>query len=267
MSHLPTIWPGSVRGINSLDLKQKIAIYRTLIPDWVLRKYRINPNTLRVDGQSVFELRSPPKSRAMELSLFDHPGTEDPILYINMADSLMNQLMVLLVVMNDPASPRYNIDRLPNGKTTNLGTSARNLDEELRAMEDGLAPGQIRHGLRGFRDSVPYFERFVDNMHHDLFLIEPLSYHNAIIFERYGFGYTVGRKEMETINHEFQPGGDLHRLLDGSTPFRQPDAWKSIRGRSWAIQDGILGHAFTGFHMYKRIFHNAQVKTFPNAVW
>jgi hypothetical protein len=263
----PSIWPGSVRGINNLETEQKLGIYRTLIPDWLLRRFQINPNTFSVNGKSVIELRSPPNSRAMELSLFHEPGAADPVMYVNMADSLMNQLMVLLVMVNDPNSPRYNVDRLPDGRSTNLGTSARNLAEEERALNDGLAPGQIRQGLRGFRDSVPYFERFVDNMHHDLFLIEPLSYHNAVVFERYGFGYTVGRKEMESIHHEFQPDGDLHRMLDASTPFRQPDAWRSIRGRSWAIHDGILGHAFTGFHMYKRLYHNAGVNTFPDAVW
>ena len=134
------------------------------------------------------------------------------------------------------------------------------------AMEAGLVPGQIRHGLRGFRNSIPFFERFVENMHHDLFLIEPLSYHNAIIFERYGFGYIAGRKEMEWIHKEFQPNGELYQKLDGSTPFRMPSAWKSIRGRSWAIHDGILGHPFTGFHMYKRIFREAGVNTFPDAI-
>jgi hypothetical protein len=51
---------------------------------------------------------------------------------------------------------------------------------------------------------VPVFEKFVERMNHDLFLIEPLSYHNAIIFERYGFGYTVGKSEMESINQELE---------------------------------------------------------------
>ena len=163
--------------------------------------------------------------------------------------------------------PHCHIDRTEKGKATNLGTSARNIDEEIRAMEAGLAPGQIKHGLRGFRNSVPVFEKFVERMNHDLFLIEPLSYHNAIIFERYGFGYTVGKSEMESIHREFQPGGVLYQRLDNSSPFRNEDAWKSVRGRSWAIHDGILDHSFTGFHMYKRIYRDAGVNTYPDAVW
>lgn len=264
---LPTVWPSSIRGINDLPRNQKVSIYRTLIPDWVYTRFDIDPTTLTLNGLEVVKLRCPQHSRAMEMSVFHHPEAKDPILYLNMADSFMGQLMVLLVVMSDPDSKRFNVDQTPDGHSTHLGTSARNIEIEIEAMEAGLAPGQIREGLRGFRNSVPFFEQFVDQMHHSLFLIEPLAYHNAIIFERYGFGYTVGRKEMENIHAGFLPGGHLHEQLDGSTPFRKPDAWKSIRGRSWAIHDGILGHPFTGFHMYKRVYQDAAVKTFPEAIW
>ena len=33
----------------------------------------------------------------------------------------------------------------------------------------------------------------------------------------------------------------LHRALDGSTAFRRPGFDRTIRGRSWAVHDGILG--------------------------
>jgi hypothetical protein len=134
-------------------------------------------------------------------------------------------------------------------------------------MQAGLAPGQIRVGLRIFRMAVPLFEAFVARMGHDMFLIEPFAYHNAVTFERYGFNYSQGRREMEWIHRELQPGGELNRKLDGSTPFRPPEAWKTVRGRAWAIHDGILGHAFTGFQMYKRIGVHAGVNTFPDSRW
>ncbi len=136
-------------------------------------------------------------------------------------------------------------------------------------MNAGLAPGQVRKGLRAFKDSVPIFEQFVRNMGHDMFLIEPLAYHNAIVFERYGFNYLRGRKDMIEINDEFQPDGALHRKLRESegNVFRQADAWQTISGRSWAIHDGILGHPFTGFQMYKRVGIHAGIETFPNATW
>jgi hypothetical protein len=114
---------------------------------------------------------------------------------------------------------------------------------------------------------VPLFEKFVSRMGHDLFLIEPLAYHNAIVFERYGFNYMRGHQEMISINRRFSPGGELYRKLSDDNPFRSPDAWNTVRGRSWAIHDGILGHPFTGFQMYKRVGKEAGVNTFPEAFW
>ena len=134
-------------------------------------------------------------------------------------------------------------------------------------MQAGLAPGQICRGLRLFRTAVPLFDEFVTRMGHELFLIEPLFYHNAITFERYGFAYARGLQKMKESHRQFLPGGELHTRLDGSTPFRLPDAWQTVRGRSWAIHDGILGHVFTGIQMYKYVGRNSAVSTFPDAQW
>jgi acetoin utilization protein AcuC len=134
-------------------------------------------------------------------------------------------------------------------------------------MQAGLAPGQIRAGLRRFKLVLPIFELFVSRMGHDLFLIEPFAYHNAITFERYGFGYIAGRHAMEAINRDFRPGGPLHARLDGSTPFRSYDAWRTVRLRSWAIHDGILGQPLTGLQMVKHLGVHANVHTFPDGDW
>ena len=72
---------------------------------------------------------------------------------------------------------------------------------------------------------------------------------------------------MLQIDAEFQAGGQLCEKLDGSTPFRMPGAGESVRGRAWAIHDGILGHPFTGFRMYKRIGVDAGVQTFTGERW
>ena len=55
--------------------------------------------------------------------------------------------------------------------------------------------------------------------------------------------------------------------LDGSTPFRRPGAEQTVRGRSWAIHDGILGEPYTDYHMYKHVGKQADVCTFPKYVW
>ncbi len=58
---------------------------------------------------------------------------------------------------------------------------------------------------------------------------------------------------MERIDSGFAPGGELRARLDGSNPFRMPEAADSIRLRSWAIHDGILDETFTNITMYKEI--------------
>lgn len=260
-------WPNSIREINDLPEPEKRAIYLTLLPDWLFTSYNLDHDNLTIDGQVAVRFRYPNGSRALEISVKRRPSDVDPILYLNMADTFNNQLLVLLVVVNDPDSERYNIDVDEHGNPSHLGTVGRNLSAEEAAMKAGLAPGQIRKGLRSFRQAVPLFEDFVRAMGHDMFLIEPLAYHNAIVFERYGFNYMRGYQEMVYINKEFQPGGELHRKLTPERVFRQLESWRTIRGRSWAIHDGILGHPFTGFQMYKRIGVNSRVNTFPDAQW
>lgn len=261
------MWPSSLREINGLPEEEKIDIYKTLLPDWLFTSYGVDRDDLTLDGQQVVRFRFPVGSRALEISVKHKLTDADPMLYLNMADTFNNQLLVLLVVVNDPEAERYNIDIDEHGNQTHLGTTGRNISAEKAAFKAGLAPGQIRRGLRSFKQAVPIFEDFVQKMGHDMFLIEPLAYHNAIIFERYGFSYMRGFQEMVRIHDEFRPGGELDQKLNEERFFRHPTASKSIRGRSWAIHDGILGHPFTGFQMYKRIGIHAGVNSFPGAEW
>ncbi|MBZ0277918.1 MAG: hypothetical protein K8I60_17350 [Anaerolineae bacterium] len=263
----PLPWGNSIREINRRPDDEKHAIYRTLLPDWIYETYGIDTETLSVDGYRVVRFRCPSGSRAIEIAVYRKATDRDPALYLNMADTFNNQLLVLLVVMNNPDGPRFNIDIDEHGNSTQLGTTGRNLAAEEAAMRYGLAPGQIRPGLRSFRHALPLFEQFVQNLDHDMFLIEPLAYHNAIVFERYGFNYMRGHREMIRINQEFQPGGELFGKLSTDRIFRPVEAWRNVRGRSWAIHDGVLGHPFTGFQMYKRVGVHAGLNTFPHAIW
>ncbi len=259
--------PSSIRLINELGERDKRKIYLRLVPDWILDDFKLERAALEDDAFGLVSLICPKGSRAVEFSLRANAADRDPLLYMNIADTFNGQILVLLVIVNDPMSPRYHVDVDQFGNNTNFGTTSRNIPAEISAMKDGLAPGQIRRGLRGFRRSVPVFEAFVQQMGHDLFLIEPLAYHNAIVFERYGFNYSRGLRDMQEIDADFRIGGSLYNRLNGSNPFRMPEAHASIRGRSWAIHDGILGHPFTGFQMYKRIGVHANINTFPDAIW
>jgi hypothetical protein len=142
---------------------------------------------------------------------------------------------------------------------TSLG---RNIPEEIRAMQAGLFPNQAARGLRMFGEFFPLIERFVDSLDMDMIVAEPLTYDNAIRYEKYGFDYLNGRRLMEEIDREFAPGGRLAGRLDGSTPFRMPGMGKSVHGRSWAIHDGIMDEPWEDVRIYKLVGVNAGVNTF-----
>ena len=260
-------WPSTIRGINGLPDDQRNAIYRSLLPVELFDKLGLDPATHTHIDHGAVSLYAPDDSRAMELVVRNDPQDRDPMFYLNIADTFNNQIRVLFVIINDPDSPRFDTDVDEEGRPTHFGTERRNIPAELAAMQAGLMPGQVRRGLSVLRACVPMLEDFVDQMGHDMFLVEPLAYHNAILFERYGFSYLVGRQEMERIHAEFQPGGELHAKLTPDNPFRAPDHWQTVHGRSWAIHDGILGHPYSGVQMYKRIGIDADVSTFPDAIW
>lgn len=258
----------SLRQINALPDPVKEGIYRHLLPIPLLEEYGINPDTMcDAEGQRLAQFTCPKDSRVVEIDVRPSCSFPDPLVYLQLADTRLNQIEVMLLVVNDPASERFETDRDWQGERTKFGTFTRNIPEEVRAMEAGLAPGQVRKGLRLSRTLLPLFECFVQRLGHDYYLMEPLAYHNAILFERLGFNYVQGQRKMQWIQLNFQPGGLLHERLDGSTPFRQPDAWQTVRGRSWAIHDGILGEPWHGVRMYKRVGHHAGVDTFPDGTY
>lgn len=256
----------SIRQINALSHKQRSLVYRSLVPVDVISRFDIDLDRDHTEsGSPLFTLD--PKQSSVALSVKHARHAVDPLLYIQLADTTSGQIEVVLFIINDPYAERFDTDRLPDGTPTYFGTARRNVAEEVRAMEAGLAPGQVRRGLRLTRDVVPILERFVTGLHHDAFYIQPLAYHNAILFERLGFAYVIGLGRMEWIDAEFAPGKLLHRRLDGSSPFRQAGAERTVRGRSWAIHDGIMGLPYEGIKMYKRVGIHAGVATFAEAAW
>jgi hypothetical protein len=256
----------SIGQVNALPRDRRAQIYRSLIPLDIVLRFDIDLDALTSEtGSPLFRVDAGKTS--VELSLRHADDAPDPLLYLQLADTATGQIEVVMFIVNDPYAERFHIDRLPDGTPTHFGTQARNISEEIRAMKVGLAPGQVRRGLRLSRDLVPILERFVEGLHHDTFYIQPLAYHNAILFERLGFSYALGLGRMEWIHNEFLPGGLLRQRLDGSTPFRRPAAAGTVRGRSWAIHDGVMGTPYEGIKMYKRVGVHAGVITFPRAVW
>jgi hypothetical protein len=258
----------SLAAINQLPDEVRDQIYRTLLVGDLLDRYAIDRRTLlNVRGERVVTFDAPPNIGLLELRVWRQLGDRDPLLYMQLADTANNQIIILLFITNDPDQPRFPVDRDWGGEPTKFGTLSRNIEAEVAAMQAGLSPGQVRRGLRMARKMLPNFEQFIARLGHELFMLEPLAYHSAILFESFGCAYSQGRRRMERIHQGFQPGGEYFQRLDGSTPFRLPGAEKTVRGRSWAIHDGILGEPYTDYHMYKHVGQHAGVSTFPDYVW
>ena len=256
--------PSTIGGINKLPEDEKRAIYARYIPKELIEKFNLPDLTNNPD---LLQFRFAAGSIDVEMLVYHQQGFPDPILYAHLADSLNGQIYVLLYILNDPDSPRFNVDKMPDGRPTQFGIRIRNVEAEKAALQAGLSPGQIRHGLRAFQHALNAFENFMTSLGHDTYFIEPLYYHNALIFERYGFSYQLGRRFMNEIQAGFGEGGELTKKLDDSNPFRSSKAVNSIRLRSWAIHDGLLGMPFTNVTMYKRVGISANINTAPGCDW
>ena len=240
--------------INRLAEDTKRDIYSCLIPPEIFTKFQISPETLcNQDGEPVFTYHCQAKTSTVRLELRHKPDFPDPIFLLEMRDSSFGDLEILFVNMNNPYAERFNIDKDLAGHDTTFGMGSRNIQEEIRAMHAGLAPGQTRRGLRLFRSFLGQASHFCQQLGVQRVKVEPMAYHNAIMHEFYGFRYMTGRAIMEEIDREFAPGGRLFERLNASTPFRHPGIERTIKGRSWAIHDGILEQAWQCPRMYYAI--------------
>src|SRR5215208_3858445 len=203
--------PSTIGGINKLPEGEKRAIYARYIPKELIQKFDLADLT---NSRELLQFRFAEGASDVEMRVYHKAGFHDPVLYAHLADTLNGQIHVLLYILNDPDSPRFDVDRMPDGSTTKFGTLKRNLEAEKAALQAGLAPGQVRRGLRMLRPAMAAFEEFIVGLGHDMYFVEPLYYHNAVIFERYGFAYQVGRRKMEGIHAGFQEGGELFQRLD-----------------------------------------------------
>lgn len=252
----------SITHINNLSKQEKRDIFIRLIPEEVFDRFNLSPDLFDDQGHDLVKIKGEVDSQSLELSVYHEHGFEDPIIYSHLTDTLNSKIHVLLYIMSNPNSPRFNTDQMPDGTDTVFGTQVRNLEAEQAAMEYGLFPGQIRKGLNLLGKAVESFECFVEYLGHNIYFVEPLYYHNAITFERYGFNYQVGRRRMEQIHLDFSIEKKYTPQLSNS-PFRKPEAEKSLFFRSWAIHDGILGEPFAYVTMYKMIGKKFNVNTAP----
>jgi hypothetical protein len=255
----------SLFDINLLDDCEKERIYASLLPPRLFEICGIDAGALcGPDRDRRVEFIAPPGLGLLRVVVRDHLSAPDPVFFLELADTSYGQMELAFCIIADPAAPRFAVDRDLCGRDTCFATMGRNIPEEVRAMAAGLFPNQTRRGLGLFATFFPRLERFTDSLGMKMIVAEPLNYGNAIRYEKYGFDYLMGRRLMKEINEGFAPGGELFRRLDGSSPFRMPGMERTVRGRCWAIHDGVLDEAWDEVRIYKTIGQHAGVDTFPD---
>jgi len=254
----------SLLTINRLDDPEKEMLYASLLPVRLRERLGIAPDGLHnAAGERLTTVIAPSGLALIRIEVRARPDDADTVFFLELADTQYRQMELSFCIICDPAATRHDVDVDENGRKNWFASRGRNLPEELRAMRDGLFPNQTRHGLRLFAEFFPLLERFTDALGMEMIVAEPLSYDNAIRYERYGFDYLRGKRLMMEIDREFQPAGRYHARLDGSTPFRIPGMERTVRGRSWAIHDGILDEPWDEVQIYKMIGVHACIDTFP----
>ena len=260
--------PVALREVTEWDIERQRMLFRILVPVQLLVRYRVDPiRLIDQEGRHVAFARKGTNEGSYRLELYHEGSAYEPMAELELADTQFNQIEVVWVTLQDPLAHRYDIDLLPDGGTSMRGTAGRNLVAEEAAMVAGLAPGQVRRGLRAFRWVAERIETFMLCLNQREYMAQPLFYHTAILFEQYGFGYVQGQALMEEIHAGFQPGGELLDRLDDSTPFRRAALADTIRGRSWAIHDGLMGERWNRVRMVKRLGLDACVRTASGVIW
>ncbi len=263
--------PFTIRQLNNLPETVKRRVYRGLLPPALLSRCGIDPITwIGRHREAAVHVTADTGTDRVLITARTGPGSADEFMALELADNALNGVDLNLIVLSDPAARRYATDCTEDGQPTMFGTLRRNLAAEQQAKEAGLAPGQTRTGLRGSGQVFAQLDAFLSSLGHRAYFLEPLTYASAWIFERRGFAYVRGHKLMNDIHREFQPGGILYSHLDGSTPFRKEDQAGTVRGRAWAIHDGILSHMdarWDKLRMVMQIGRHAGVETFPGAAY
>lgn len=263
----------SIKEINELPQEVKESIYATIVPQIVFEQYGFDHQTFLAPSQiggskkNRIQFICPQGLGLLRIEVRQQPEDIDCLFFVEVADTPYRQIELSFCLINDPESLRFDIDHDEQGRDNSFATLRRNIPEEIRAMEAGLSPNQVRRGLKAFKDFFALFESFVASLGIDMIIAEPLSYSNAVRYEKYGFDYITGKQLMLWIDRQFQPDGILFARLDNSTPFRQQGMHTTVRGRSWAIHDGILDQPWDDVKIYKIVGQHAGINTVTTQVY
>ena len=254
----------SILAINRLDEPEKQRLYSRLLPQRLRDVIGLAEGSLcNPAGERLINIIAPAGLPLVRIEAHSKAAVDVTVFFLELCDTQFHQMELSFCIIRDPAAPRYAVDVDEQGKNNWFASHGRNIPEELRAMRAGLFPNQTHHGLQLFVTFFPLLERFTDALGIQMIVAEPLTYDNAIRYEKYGFDYLRGKRLMMEIDREFQPGGRYFARLDGSSPFRMPGMDRTVIGRSWAIHDGIMDEPWDEVQIYRMIGVHAGINTFP----
>lgn len=254
----------SILAINRLDEPEKELIYSRLLPQRLRDILGLEENSLcNSAGERLVTFIAPEGLSLVRIEARSKPENGVVVFFLELSDTQYHQMELSFCIVRDPNAQRYAVDVDERGANNWFASQGRNIPEELGAMRAGLFPNQTHHGLQLFAPFFPLMERFTDSLGIQMIVAEPLSYDNAIRYEKYGFDYLRGRRLMQEIDCEFRPGGRYFSRLDGSSPFRMPGMERTVHGRSWAIHDGIMDEPWDGVQIYRMVGVHAGINTFP----
>src|SRR3990167_5199701 len=163
----------SIQEINHLPREMLEALYLRLVPEEMLDRFGIDPRTLMgPEGTRLVRITAPPDKSCARVEVRSSTEDRDPALLVDVEMSGLSVPELAFVQITNPRASRYGIDRDLEGRDTLFGTVSSNVDEELRAFKDGLAPGQVRRGLRLLPRVLEAMEGFCRLLGKEIFLIE-----------------------------------------------------------------------------------------------
>src|SRR5512139_263665 len=150
----------SIAKLNRLPKEERDQNYLTLVPRSIFERFEIDPKTLvNGYGERVVTGIFPPDENFACIEVKYRSADKDCIFSCQISlQTFMASLHLDFLILNDPFSERFNVDIDESGRDTLLGTRSRNIPEETKAMEAGLAPGMVRQGLRLLKEFVKSLE-------------------------------------------------------------------------------------------------------------
>src|SRR5574342_963933 len=155
----------SLQQINALPAPERDRCYLSLVPPGLCQRFGLDATAcLDPAGRSMLRVEASGKPPSVQISLTHTPDALDPVFFLRLEETRYGNLQIRFIVLSDPTGPRFGVDLDDEGNMTGLGVRSRNPREEERAMRAGLAPGQVRPGIRMLGPALEQIETFAAHL-------------------------------------------------------------------------------------------------------